>query len=175
MSTVAELNGLIASQGALVRQLKTDKSPDVDAAVAQLLEYKQALAALGGGKKDEKKATKFTLKTPKVGSPSFPAVRRRARPPFADTLDGARLQGTKDWHPSDMLLRQRIFKTITSVFELHGGVTIDTPVFELKEILSGKYGEDSKLIYDLQDQGGELCSLRYDLTVSQACTCCFFA
>lgn len=29
----------------------------------------------------------------------------------------------------------------------------------------GKYGEDSKLIYDLQDQGGELCSLRYDLTV----------
>ena len=39
------------------------------------------------------------------------------------------------------------------------------PAFELKEILSGKYGEDSKLIYDLQDQGGELCSLRYDLTV----------
>ena len=64
-----------------------------------------------------------------------------------------------------MLLRNQIFKTITSIFELHGGVTIDTPVFELKEILAGKYGEDSKLIYDLQDQGGELCSLRYDLTV----------
>ena len=30
----------------------------------------------------------------------------------------------------------------------------------------GKYGEDSKLIYDLADQGGELLSLRYDLTVS---------
>ena len=28
-----------------------------------------------------------------------------------------------------------------------------------------QYGEDSKLIYDLADQGGELCSLRYDLTV----------
>lgn len=65
-----------------------------------------------------------------------------------------------------MALRQTIFRKITEVFELHGGVTIDTPVFELKEILSGKYGEDSKLIYDLQDQGGELCSLRYDLTVS---------
>ena len=38
-------------------------------------------------------------------------------------------------------------------------------MFELKEILAGKYGEDSKLIYDLSDQGGELCSLRYDLTV----------
>lgn len=45
-------------------------------------------------------------------------------------------------------------------------MTIDTPVFELKEILAGKYGEDSKLIYDLKDQGGEICSLRYDLTVS---------
>jgi histidyl-tRNA synthetase len=31
--------------------------------------------------------------------------------------------------------------------------------------LTGKYGEDSKLIYDLEDQGGEKCSLRYDLTV----------
>lgn len=30
----------------------------------------------------------------------------------------------------------------------------------------GKYGEDSKLIYDVADQGGELLSLRYDLTVS---------
>ena len=42
---------------------------------------------------------------------------------------------------------------------------VSSPVFELKEILSGKYGEDSKLIYDIADQGGELCSLRYDLTV----------
>jgi histidyl-tRNA synthetase len=36
----------------------------------------------------------------------------------------------------------------------------------LQETLKGKYGEDSKLIYDLEDQGGELLSLRYDLTVS---------
>lgn len=35
-----------------------------------------------------------------------------------------------------------------------------------QETLTGKYGEDSKLIYDLKDQGGELLSLRYDLTVS---------
>jgi len=64
-----------------------------------------------------------------------------------------------------MVIRDRIFNTITSVFKRHGAVTIDTPVFELRQILSGKYGEDSKLIYDLSDQGGELCSLRYDLTV----------
>lgn len=38
----------------------------------------------------------------------------------------------------------------------------------LQETLMGKYGEDSKLIYDLADQGGELLSLRYDLTVSKS-------
>ncbi|KAI9679994.1 MAG: Cytoplasmic and mitochondrial histidine tRNA synthetase [Caeruleum heppii] len=74
-------------------------------------------------------------------------------------------KGTKDWEGKDMIIRDRIFTSITDVFKRHGAVTIDTPVFELKEILSGKYGEDSKLIYDLEDQGGELCSLRYDLTV----------
>lgn len=74
-------------------------------------------------------------------------------------------KGTRDWSGSDALLRDRIFSTIAEVFKRHGGTALDTPVFELREILAGKYGEDSKLIYDLQDQGGELCSLRYDLTV----------
>ncbi|KAJ5679575.1 Histidine--tRNA ligase [Penicillium macrosclerotiorum] len=74
-------------------------------------------------------------------------------------------KGTKDWCGSDALLRDRIFSTIADVFKRHGGTALDTPVFELREILAGKYGEDSKLIYDLQDQGGEICSLRYDLTV----------
>jgi histidyl-tRNA synthetase len=64
-----------------------------------------------------------------------------------------------------MAIRERAFGIITSVFKRHGAVTIDTPVFELKETLMGKYGEDSKLIYDLADQGGEILSLRYDLTV----------
>ncbi|KAE8445035.1 Cytoplasmic and mitochondrial histidine tRNA synthetase, partial [Mollisiaceae sp. DMI_Dod_QoI] len=74
-------------------------------------------------------------------------------------------KGTKDWYGKDMVIRDKIFSTITEVFKRYGGKRLDTPVFELKEILSGKYGEDSKLIYDLADQGGELCSLRYDLTV----------
>ncbi|KAK5108847.1 hypothetical protein LTR62_007737 [Meristemomyces frigidus] len=74
-------------------------------------------------------------------------------------------KGTKDWDGKDMIIRDKIFSTIKEVFKTYGAVTIDTPVFELREILAGKYGEDSKLIYDLADQGGELCSLRYDLTV----------
>ncbi|KAF3992288.1 hypothetical protein FT663_02345 [Candidozyma haemuli var. vulneris] len=90
------------------------------------------------GKKSKKQESQFLLKTPK---------------------------GTKDWSDKDMVLREVIFSTLGNLFKKHGGVTIDTPVFELREILTGKYGEDSKLIYNLEDQGGELTSLRYDLTV----------
>ncbi|CAL1548233.1 unnamed protein product [Lymnaea stagnalis] len=81
---------------------------------------------------------KFTLKTPK---------------------------GTRDFNPEQMAIREGVFNKIIECFKRHGAETIDTPVFELKETLTGKYGEDSKLIYDLADQGGELLSLRYDLTV----------
>lgn len=89
------------------------------------------------------------------------------------------MKGTVDYTPADMVIRDQIFSTIIQTYRKHGAVTIDTPVFELRvwqqlnfsvhycwqEILQGQYGEDSKLIYDLHDQGGELCSLRYDLTV----------
>jgi histidyl-tRNA synthetase len=74
-------------------------------------------------------------------------------------------KGARDFYPDQMAIREVAFNKITSVFKRHGAVSIDTPVFELRETLTGKYGEDSKLIYDLADQGGELLSLRYDLTV----------
>ena len=105
------------------------------------------------------------------------------------------LQGTRDYDPFQMAIREDVFTVITRCFKRHGAVSISTPVFELKvkqhnantpcvctyihtymyahthipfqETLMGKYGEDSKLIYDLADQGGELLSLRYDLTVSE--------
>lgn len=80
-----------------------------------------------------------------------------------------------------MAIREKVISIVVETFKRHGAVTIDTPVFELKEILTGNYGEEgSKLIYDLADQGGEKCvvtskilirlilcrcSLRYDLTV----------
>lgn len=74
-------------------------------------------------------------------------------------------KGARDYTPDQMRVREQAFAAIRRVFKRHGGVEIDTPVFELKEVLTGKYGEDSKLIYDLADQGGELLCLRYDLTV----------
>jgi histidyl-tRNA synthetase len=74
-------------------------------------------------------------------------------------------KGTRDYLPDQMMIRQQAFSIIRRVFESHGAVEIDTPVFELKDTLTGKYGEDSKLIYDLANQGGEILALRYDLTV----------
>ncbi|XP_076916948.1 histidine--tRNA ligase, cytoplasmic-like [Bidens hawaiensis] len=74
-------------------------------------------------------------------------------------------KGTRDFAKEQMVIREKAFSIITNVFKRHGAMALDTPVFELRETLTEKYGEDSKLIYDLADQGGELCSLRYDLTV----------
>ena len=42
------------------------------------------------------------------------------------------LQGTRDFEPKQMAVREKVFKTITDCFKLHGAETIDTPVFELK-------------------------------------------
>lgn len=53
--------------------------------------------------------------------------------------------------PLQMAIREKAFNQIREIFFKHGCCEIDTPVFELKETLTGKYGEDSKLIYDLQD------------------------
>lgn len=114
--------------------------------------------------------TKYLISTRRIALShgSFAAYYTFCRPFSSDMAPRFELKtpkGTKDWDGKDMVIRDKIFSTITEVFKRHGGVTIDTPVFELKEVLTGKYGEDSKLIYDLADQGGEICSLRYDLTV----------
>uniref|UniRef100_A0AC11BMA0 Histidyl-tRNA synthetase 2, mitochondrial n=1 Tax=Ovis aries TaxID=9940 RepID=A0AC11BMA0_SHEEP len=74
-------------------------------------------------------------------------------------------KGTRDLSPQQMVVREKILNVVVSCFKRHGAKGLDTPAFELKEILTEKYGEDSGLIYDLKDQGGELLSLRYDLTV----------
>ncbi|KAL0230615.1 hypothetical protein PCE1_004172 [Barthelona sp. PCE] len=81
-------------------------------------------------------------------------------------------KGTRDFGPEQMSIRNYAMKRIAETFEKHGAVPIDTPVFELRKTLLGKYGEEgAKLIYNLEDQGGELCSLRYDLTVPFARYC----
>lgn len=53
-----------------------------------------------------------------------------------------------------MAIRRKVMDAVVGVFKKHGGVEIDTPVFELRHVLKNNYGEDEKLIYDLEDQGG---------------------
>ena len=73
MSTSAELNAAIVTQGNLVRKLKEEKAApeEITQQVEQLKQLKGQLAKLTGAGEDgkkggSKKATKFTLKTPKV-------------------------------------------------------------------------------------------------------------
>ncbi|KAH9265545.1 histidine-tRNA ligase [Batrachochytrium salamandrivorans] len=143
MSELADLDARIEAIKEHKKTVKGDKAKEADLAseLKSLNLQRVAIKAASshGGALDLSQETKkYTLKVPK---------------------------GTKDYTDKEMAIRERMFEKITTIFRLHGAVTIDTPVFELREILSGKYGEDSKLIYDLQDQGGEICSLRYDLTV----------
>lgn len=41
-------------------------------------------------------------------------------------------QGTRDYGPKQMAIRERAFNAIISCFKRHGAEVIDTPVFELK-------------------------------------------
>ncbi|KAI0320041.1 histidyl-tRNA synthetase [Amylostereum chailletii] len=77
-------------------------------------------------------------------------------------------QGTRDYGPSEMFCREHIINIVKECFAVYGGAELDTPVFERKDVLTDKYGEDSKLIFDLKDQGGEQLALRYDHTVPLA-------
>lgn len=143
---MAEVNGFskkeeiqekIRIQGDKVRHLKSipDQTDEIKLQIKDEVAKLLELKKIAG---NETSKQKFVLKNPK---------------------------GTKDYGPKQMAIRQNVFRTIINTFQKHGAVEIDTPVFELKETLTGKYGEDSKLIYDIKDQGGEILSLRYDLTV----------
>ena len=46
-------------------------------------------------------------------------------------------KGARDFHPDQMAIREKVLEKIINVFKCHGAVTIDTPVFELKDVLTG--------------------------------------
>lgn len=78
------------------------------------------------------------------------------------------LKGFRDYLPEHMVLRQQVLNIIRSVFEKHGFEPLDTPALEYMEILTGKAGENEKLMYHFRDQGDREIGLRYDLTVPLA-------
>ncbi len=79
-------------------------------------------------------------------------------------------KGTIDLY-EDSYERLSLYKnSLETVFKSYGGIGLDTPVFEIKENLMGKYGEEAenKLVFNLEDcktEKGEKYTLRYDLTV----------
>ncbi len=78
------------------------------------------------------------------------------------------LKGFRDFLPEDMLLRQSIIETFRAVFERHGFEPFDTPTVEYLDVLTGKAGENERLMYHFQDNGRRSVGLRYDLTVPLA-------
>ncbi|TBU26849.1 histidyl-tRNA synthetase [Dichomitus squalens] len=145
--TVEALTEEVAAQSALVNELRKQGADGgaVEEAKKRLGELKRALALLqnakAGGAKGEKRKERMLLKTPK---------------------------GTRDYGPGEMFCREHVERIVKDCFTTFGGSQLDTPVFERKEVLAGKYGEDQKLIFDLMDQGGEQLALRYDHTVPLA-------
>ncbi|KAJ2257432.1 Cytoplasmic and mitochondrial histidine tRNA synthetase, partial [Coemansia sp. RSA 455] len=121
MSDIEQLQQQVDEQGRVVRDLKAAKAEkaQLDEQVALLLALKRKLQIASGNGEVEADGPKK-----KSGGASKALVLKEPK-------------GTKDYTPKEMALRTDIFRTITSVFEKHGAVTIDTPVFELKEILVG--------------------------------------
>ena len=78
------------------------------------------------------------------------------------------LKGFRDYLPEQMILRQRIIGIFRDIFERHGFEPLDTPALEYLDVLTGKAGENEKLMYRFEDAGGREVGLRYDLTVPLA-------
>ncbi|KAJ7894552.1 hypothetical protein B0H13DRAFT_1719217 [Mycena leptocephala] len=152
MASIESIQEQITNQTALFNQLRLQNAETsvIDEAKKKLGELKKSLAlskgsdssaAAGVPKDGAKKRERLLLKTAK---------------------------GTRDYGPAEMFCRESIERTVKECFTTFGGSCLDTPVFERKDILAGKYGEDAKLIFDLMDQGGEQLALRYDHTVPLA-------
>lgn len=76
-------------------------------------------------------------------------------------------KGTADLTGVEYNRLRYVTSVLETLFQEFGGRPLETPVFERTDVLLGKYGEEAetKLVYNLEDQGGERLSLRYDLTV----------
>lgn len=77
-------------------------------------------------------------------------------------------KGFRDFLPSDALKRKAVIDRIVTVFERFGFDPIETPTVEYEETLQGKYGEEERLIYKFETQGGDRLALKYDQTVPLA-------
>lgn len=74
-------------------------------------------------------------------------------------------KGTLDYDNNSALHLKSVISIIEKHFQNNGAEYLETPVFENKEVLMDKYGDEEKLIYEIEDNGGHKLALRYDLTI----------
>ncbi|TEB32572.1 histidine-tRNA ligase [Coprinellus micaceus] len=151
----------IATQTTRFNELRLN--PDKSVATPEALnEAKQKLAELKKALALAKNAGKEKVKK-EGGVPAAKGPEQKKERLLLKTA-----KGTRDFGPAEMFCREHIERIVKECFTTYGGSCLDTPVFERKDVLTDKYGEDSKLIFDLKDQGGEELALRYDHTVPLA-------
>ncbi len=75
------------------------------------------------------------------------------------------LRGFRDFLPQQALQRDWLKAKIVSVFEKWGYDPMETPTLEPLELFAGQIGEDEKLFFKFEDNGGRQVALRYDQTV----------
>lgn len=77
-------------------------------------------------------------------------------------------KGFKDYLPDEALARRVVIGKISETFKKFGFEPLETPTLEYEETLTGKYGEEEKLIYKFETPGGDKVALKYDQTVPLA-------
>ena len=75
------------------------------------------------------------------------------------------LKGFRDFLPQEALKRQWLKTKLEEIFEIWGYDPMETPTLEPLEIFKGQVGEDEKLFFQFEDQGGRKVALRYDQTI----------
>jgi histidyl-tRNA synthetase len=79
------------------------------------------------------------------------------------------VKGTRDFYPNDMAFRSWLYRAIRNVSESFGYQEYDGPFIEKVELYAAKSGEELvKENFMFQDRGGEMVTLRPELTPSLA-------
>ncbi|KAL3512353.1 hypothetical protein ACH5RR_025070 [Cinchona calisaya] len=107
----------------------------------------RSVVRLGGGKGSSMLTSSSVFQVSNGLAPLIVGSSALSRLSAASSYD-CNQQGTRDFAKEEMAVREKAFSIIVEVFKRHGATAFDTPAFELRETLMGKYGEDSKLIYD---------------------------
>lgn len=90
------------------------------------------------------------------------------------------VKGTRDYNGSDYYKLKYLEELVENTFKIFNGEPLITPTFERRDLLTNKYGNEEKLIFDISNNNDdqycienntntnnekEISSLRYDMTV----------